>query len=126
MHLEAWRVPGIINALPLLLHVALLLFFAGLVVLLWAVDLGITLATWTIVVFAYIFYFTSIVIPLFYPECPYQHHITDLLRLWLSPDPSTPSSPPAFAYSQHNNTEKSQMPYDARCVCHDPCIELAG
>ncbi|KAJ7141457.1 hypothetical protein C8R44DRAFT_247302 [Mycena epipterygia] len=113
MHLEAWRVPGIINALPLLLHVALLLFFAGLVVLLWSVDLAITLATWIIVAFAYIFYFASIAVPLFYPECPYQHPITDQLRMWISPD-STPG--PVFAYSRRRkpSEEPTKSIYDAR------------
>lgn len=64
MHLEAWHVPTIVNALPLLLHVALLLFFAGLIVLLWSTDLGITLATLCIVAFAYLFYAASIMLPL--------------------------------------------------------------
>ncbi|KAF7376392.1 hypothetical protein MSAN_00054700 [Mycena sanguinolenta] len=105
MHLEAWRVPAIINALPLLLHVALLLFFAGLVVLLWSVDLAISLATWIIVLFAYAFYFASIAVPLFYPDCPYQHPVTDRLRIWLSPDRT---SPPPLLEEPINTT------YDAR------------
>lgn len=65
MQLEAWHVPTIINALPMLLHVALLLFFAGLIVLLWSSDLGITLSTLCIVAFAYCFYVASIVLPMF-------------------------------------------------------------
>ncbi|KAJ7747251.1 hypothetical protein B0H16DRAFT_1555262 [Mycena metata] len=115
MQLEAWHVPGIINALPLLLHAALLLFFAGLVLLLWSVDLAITLATWIIVALAYIFYFASIALPLFYPECPYKHPITDQLRIWLSPDPATPS-PPIFAYSSRKTTPEQppKIIYDAR------------
>ncbi|KAJ7497568.1 hypothetical protein FB451DRAFT_1076388 [Mycena latifolia] len=116
MHLEAWHVPGIINALPLLLHVALLLFFAGLVVLLWSVDLAITLATWVIVTFAYISYFASIILPLFYSECPYQHPITDQLRMWIFPDHSAPSPPPIFAYSRRRSPleEPAKIIYDAR------------
>ncbi|KAF8210589.1 hypothetical protein K438DRAFT_1809972 [Mycena galopus ATCC 62051] len=111
MHLEAWRVPEIINALPLLLHVALLLFFAGLVVLLWSVDLAISLATWIIVLFAYAFYFASIAVPLFYPDCPYQHPVTDRLRIWLSSDGASP--PPIFVYSSRGE-EPSKIIYDAR------------
>ena len=64
MHLQAWHVPTIINTLPLLLHAALLLFFAGLVLLLWQIDLGITLSTLCIVAFVYFFYATSLVLPL--------------------------------------------------------------
>jgi hypothetical protein len=117
MHLEAWRVPEIINALPLLLHVALLLFFAGLVVLLWSIDLAISLATWIIVAFAYTFYFASIAVPLFYPECPYQHPITDRLRIWMSPDRPAPP-PPIFAYSSRREPSKepAKTIYDARSV----------
>ena len=64
MHLQAWHVPTIINTLPLLLHVALLFFFAGLVLLLWQIDLGITLSTLCIVAVVYFFYATSLVLPL--------------------------------------------------------------
>jgi hypothetical protein len=85
MRLETWRVLGVINALPLLLHVALLLFFAGLIVLLWNVDLALTIATWIIVASAYGFYLASIWLPLLYPDCPYQHPLSDHLRKWLSP-----------------------------------------
>ncbi|KAF9007735.1 hypothetical protein BDZ89DRAFT_1144422 [Hymenopellis radicata] len=46
MQLDAWHIPAIINTLPILVHVALLLFFAGLIVLLWPADLAITIATW--------------------------------------------------------------------------------
>ncbi|KAJ7217770.1 hypothetical protein GGX14DRAFT_438234 [Mycena pura] len=116
MYLEAWRVPEIIYALPLLLHVALLLFFAGLVVLLWSVDLAITLATWAIVTFAYMFYFASIAVPLFYPECPYQHPLTDHLRMWIFSDSTVPRSPPIHSYSRRGRfaEEPVKAIYDAR------------
>ncbi|KAJ6500160.1 hypothetical protein C8R47DRAFT_284448 [Mycena vitilis] len=115
MHLEAWRVPEIINALPLLLHVALLLFFAGLVLLLWSVDLAISLATWVIVAFAYIFYFASIAVPMFYPECPYQHPVTDRLRIWLSPDRTIPTTPIFAYYARRKPSEEpAKTIYDAR------------
>ncbi|KAG6914475.1 hypothetical protein DXG01_017052 [Tephrocybe rancida] len=71
--LVSWHVLALINALPLLLHAALLLFFAGIVILLWSVNRATTLATLLIVAFAYIFYFGSIFLPIIYPGCPYQH-----------------------------------------------------
>ncbi|KAL0059409.1 hypothetical protein AAF712_013850 [Marasmius tenuissimus] len=80
IQLEVWRVPPIINALPLMLHIALLLFFAGLIVLLWSEDLGITIATWVVVTVSYLFYFISICLPLLYPDCPYHHPISDHIR----------------------------------------------
>ncbi|KAF7315424.1 hypothetical protein MIND_00057200 [Mycena indigotica] len=111
MHLQAWHVPEIINALPLLLHVALLLFFAGLLVLLWSADLAITLSTWVIVALAYIFYIASIAIPLFYPNCPYKHAVTDHLRVWLFQD--SRASPVLSMRSFKNRSEKGAL-YDAR------------
>ncbi|KAJ6587180.1 hypothetical protein DFH09DRAFT_1142834 [Mycena vulgaris] len=116
MYLEAWHVPGIITALPLLLHLALLLFFAGLILLLWTADIAVTLATWVIVTFAHILYCASIALPLFYPECPYYHPVTEHLRIWLFPDHSTPSPPPIFAYSRRRKPveEPSKVIYDAR------------
>jgi hypothetical protein len=83
MQLEAWHVLGFINALPILLHVALLLFFAGLIVLLWSVDLPTTIATWVIVAFAYVIYCASIWLPLVYQDCPYQHPLSSPLRKWV-------------------------------------------
>lgn len=100
MHLEAWHVPAVIDALPFLLHVALLLFFAGLILLLWSASLGITLATWIIVSFAYIFYFTSIWLPLMYPDCPYQHPISDYIRSWLTLKASTPPSTTSTTFTR--------------------------
>ena len=84
MQLDSWHVLATINALPLLLHAALLLFFAGILVLLWSLDLAITIATWIIVASAYTFYFASIWLPILYPDCPYQHPISDPLRRWIS------------------------------------------
>lgn len=85
MHLKAWRVSAIIDTLPLLLHLALLLFFAGLIVLLWTVNIIITLATCVIVIFAYVFYFASILVSCLYPDCPYHHPLSDQFRKWLIP-----------------------------------------
>lgn len=85
--LQRWRVLPLINALPLLLHAALLLFFAGLIVLLWSVDLPLTIVTGIIAALAYIFYCASIFLPVLYPDCPYQHPISDHLRKWLSAKP---------------------------------------
>jgi Family of unknown function (DUF6535) len=83
IQLQMWHVLPLINALPLLLHVALLLFFAGLIVLLWSVDLPIVIATWIIVGLAYTFYCASIWLPMIYPDCPYQHPMSNYLRKWL-------------------------------------------
>ncbi|KAJ3508337.1 hypothetical protein NLJ89_g5812 [Agrocybe chaxingu] len=84
MQLKKWHVFAVINALPLLLHAALLLFFAGLLVLLWSGDIAITAATFVIVAVAYIFYVGSMWMSFVDPDCPYQHPITEHLRSWMA------------------------------------------
>ncbi len=72
MSLEKWCVPQIIGLLPVLMHLTLGLFFAGLVVFLWgfSVPLGIALACVTGIVF--VAYVISVLLPVVYPECPYK------------------------------------------------------
>lgn len=82
MQLQSWHVFAIINALPLLLHAALLLFFAGLIVFLWSRDIVTTAAIFAIVGLAYTFYIGSMWLSLINPDCPYQHPISEQLRLW--------------------------------------------
>ncbi|KAF7306025.1 hypothetical protein HMN09_00757100 [Mycena chlorophos] len=115
LNLQAWHVPEIVNALPVLLHVALLLFFGGLLVLLWSTNLAITLLTWVIVALAYAFYIASIALPLVYPDCPYKHTVTETLRAWIFPDELAPK--PISIRSYPRDTEKRNE-YDARaCTC---------
>ncbi|KAF9526501.1 hypothetical protein CPB83DRAFT_794580 [Crepidotus variabilis] len=85
----SWHVFTIINALPLLLHIALLLFFAGLIVLLWSGNIAIMAVTFAIVAFAYSFYVGSIWVSLLYPDCPYQHPLTASLRQWILERPQS-------------------------------------
>ena len=82
LQFRSWHVFAVINALPLLLHAALLLFFAGLIVLLWSGDIAITAATFIIVALAYIFYIGSMWMSLIYPDCPFQHPVSEQLRSW--------------------------------------------
>lgn len=77
---QTWHVAAVISALPLLLHVSLLLFFAGLIVLLWSGNLAITVVTFVIVALAYGLYFGSVWLSMVYPDCPYRHPIADQLR----------------------------------------------
>ena len=91
--LKDWHVFVVINGLPLLLHMALLLFFAGIIVLLWSGDIAIMAATFTIVALAYVFYVGSMWMSLVYPECPYQHPISEQLRLWMARSFNPPQRP---------------------------------
>ncbi|KAF9471722.1 hypothetical protein BDN70DRAFT_845191 [Pholiota conissans] len=91
--LRRWHVYAVINALPLLLHAALLLFFAGLIVLLWSGDIAIVVATFSIVALAYTFYLGSMWMSLIYPDCPYQHPISEQMRFWIYPKALSKSRP---------------------------------
>ncbi|KAF9473403.1 hypothetical protein BDN70DRAFT_817287 [Pholiota conissans] len=90
--LKRWHVHGVINALPLLLHAALLLFFAGIIVLLWSGDIAIMTATFCIVALAYTFYLGSMWMSLIYPDCPYQHPISEHMRLLIYSKASSKSN----------------------------------
>ncbi|KAL0959271.1 hypothetical protein HGRIS_014542 [Hohenbuehelia grisea] len=83
--LMKWHVPVIISLLPVLLHAALGLFLAGLVIFL--IPLNLTLA-WTvasITCLVYAIYTISNLLPLVDPQCPYRTPFSDILhKFWLS------------------------------------------
>ncbi|OCH87586.1 hypothetical protein OBBRIDRAFT_147821 [Obba rivulosa] len=78
--LNAWRLPAIITSLPVLLHIAVLLFFAGLLEFVWDLNsvpvAAVSTALVGIVVLAY--GLTSSLSMLF-PSCPYKSSLTSLI-----------------------------------------------
>ncbi|KAF9473397.1 hypothetical protein BDN70DRAFT_925186 [Pholiota conissans] len=82
MLIKAWHILIIIDALPLLLHISLLLFFAGLVILVWASNHAIAVITCIVLMFVYVSYFGSMFLSFAYPDCPYRHPLSDKLRDW--------------------------------------------
>ncbi|KZV90737.1 hypothetical protein EXIGLDRAFT_837619 [Exidia glandulosa HHB12029] len=88
--IDDWGVAGIISLLPLLLHAALFLFFAGMVVLLWSLSRDV--AAWLSVLACLLFllYVTSILIPVWNAACPFAtplakhlHRSWCILYIWL-------------------------------------------
>lgn len=74
--LELWKVSLIIDLLPILLHLALGVFLAGVIIFLFPLDPRIA---WVIVVIAgitYALYFISVILPIRYPDCPYTSSLT--------------------------------------------------
>ncbi|KAF9261602.1 hypothetical protein L218DRAFT_905382, partial [Marasmius fiardii PR-910] len=64
--LERWGVLALLSSLPLILQLALLFFFVGLLDLLWSLDFIVaSLASFVIAVFAFILFLTTIV-PCYY------------------------------------------------------------
>ncbi|KAF8915536.1 hypothetical protein CPB85DRAFT_1164083, partial [Mucidula mucida] len=70
--LKHWRVPVIVGLLPVLMHLALRIFFSGLVIYLRSLNYAMSYVVTTIAVMAFIVYFGTNLIPWFRPECPYK------------------------------------------------------
>ncbi|KAF8885843.1 hypothetical protein CPB85DRAFT_1442034 [Mucidula mucida] len=69
---QKWHVPLIIGLLPVLMHLALGIFFVGLVMYLYGLS-GIIAATLGCIAgLAFLAYFSSNLLPLFFPDCPYK------------------------------------------------------
>ncbi|KAF5328831.1 hypothetical protein D9619_011681 [Psilocybe cf. subviscida] len=79
---EAWHVMTVVNTLPIFLHVAILLFFIGLVIMLWGGSLSVTVIVLIAVASVVGCYIGSIWLSLLYPDCPFQHPISEQLRFW--------------------------------------------
>lgn len=87
--LDTWRVSTIMMLLPLLLQVSLFLFFVGLSVLLWTVNIPVAAFVTFPVLLWLFFWLTSIVLPSIYGDCPYksaESAIIFTLIQWLKPN----------------------------------------
>lgn len=78
--LEIWKVALIIELLPVLIHIALALFLAGLVIFLIPLKLEVAWAIGVITGITYACYILSVLIPIWDPQCPYTIPLTIYLR----------------------------------------------
>lgn len=78
--LDRWMLPGLISVLPILMQAALLLFFVGLIIWLWMLDLIIALAFTILFAIILVYYFGTTGLATMYPNCPYQTPIATYLR----------------------------------------------
>jgi hypothetical protein len=76
--LHVWGVPTIINLLPVLLHLSLLIFFAGLAIFLHPLNIALSSVITVIGVVSYFVYFATPWIPLWKPQCPYKSPLTQV------------------------------------------------
>ncbi|SJL12503.1 uncharacterized protein ARMOST_15930 [Armillaria ostoyae] len=74
--LQAWQVPMIIGILPVLLHVSLALFFAGLAVFLFSLGMKVAWLVSIIGVATYMAYIIALILPVVYPYCPFKVPLT--------------------------------------------------
>lgn len=87
MSLQRWQVPVIIGLLPVLMHIALGVFFAGLIVYLYSLNTAMSGVVTGIASTAFIVYFLTNLLPLYKPDCPYKtpltiHSYAFLISVW--------------------------------------------
>ncbi|KAF9027428.1 hypothetical protein BDZ89DRAFT_1160808 [Hymenopellis radicata] len=80
MGLEKWRVLIIIGMLPIIMHISLMLFFAGLTLFFIPLRVSLAWAVGSITVLVCVLYLVSNVIPIIFPQCPYQTPLTDFIH----------------------------------------------
>ncbi|KZV89478.1 hypothetical protein EXIGLDRAFT_146750 [Exidia glandulosa HHB12029] len=85
--LAAWPVAEVVSFLPVMLHLSLFLFFAGMALLLWTLDKSIGVWVVALGVCLSVFYLGCTLVPLWIPESPTAtpliHHIRRVV-LWLA------------------------------------------
>lgn len=91
--LGAWRVPDIVAVLPLLLQIALVLFFGGLLDLLWTLHPVVAGITTALVALSLSLVSATVIAPFFSPTCPYRSpfalHLARVLKPSTSPHSRT-------------------------------------
>ncbi|CAE6401703.1 unnamed protein product [Rhizoctonia solani] len=75
-----WKMEVIISMLPLLMHVALLLFAIGLSIYLWNIHFGVALPVVITTVLTALYYIITAFLPLFFKYCPYTTAVVKLFR----------------------------------------------
>lgn len=80
--LKRWRVDILMSLLPLLLQMSLVLFFAGLIVLLWTVETTVAAIVTVLTGIWTLFWLATIIIPSICCDCPYKS--TEALALFSS------------------------------------------
>ncbi|KAG8830237.1 hypothetical protein FRC17_005155 [Serendipita sp. 399] len=69
---QDWRIDTIIGALPVALHLSVLLFFVGLIVWMWDVHHSVFAVVFVCGAVAALFYVLTTILVIFYPSCPYR------------------------------------------------------
>ncbi|KAL1733481.1 hypothetical protein EV714DRAFT_269790 [Schizophyllum commune] len=120
---ERWNVPLIVGLLPMLLHIALLLFFVGLALYVFTFDSAIACVVVALAVAVYALYVVANILPMLDSQCPYKTPLSQFgyigMRYLLDkvlgraalgdlPDPST-SSPRARPWVEFLLTPLTRM-----------------
>ncbi|QRV94436.1 hypothetical protein RhiJN_22454 [Ceratobasidium sp. AG-Ba] len=79
--IERWKMQELVNALPGLMHAALLLFAAGLCIYLRDIHSGVAIVVTVVTVVVGCIYALTTVLPLFDRFCPYSTPVTPIISL---------------------------------------------
>lgn len=77
---EKWMFTTVLTSLPILLHISLLLFLAGLVVFLWDIHKKVAIVSAALVSVTVLIYCTIHLLSLSSPTCPYRTSATTVMR----------------------------------------------
>lgn len=77
--LQRWHVPVLIAVVPVLLHLSLMLFLAGLVVFLWDIDTGTMILAFVLSATTYGLYGFTTLSPVFWNSSPFRTPLTPVL-----------------------------------------------
>ncbi|KAK7020114.1 hypothetical protein VNI00_017874 [Paramarasmius palmivorus] len=80
MGIQRWKVSFIVGILPILLHLALFIFLAGLVVFLSPLNFAISWVLFAVSLLWFWFYIAANILPLIYPDCPYRSDLTSFIQ----------------------------------------------
>ncbi len=84
--LVAWKVPAIVAALPVLIHMTITLFLIGLVILLWSqINSPAAYTVLVITILMILVYSITTLLPLFYEACPYKNTVLLLFLRMIAP-----------------------------------------
>ncbi|SJL00909.1 uncharacterized protein ARMOST_04223 [Armillaria ostoyae] len=75
---QKWRVEVIVGVLPVLMHLALALFFIGLSLFLHPLRAALSWVVWTGTVLLIVAYAIVTILPMCFPQCPYRTPLCDL------------------------------------------------
>lgn len=78
--LRRWKVPTVINVLPLMMHASVGLFLAGLVIVLWIINPTTARVVLALGIVILVAYSATALMPLFDPSCPYKSTALVLLQ----------------------------------------------
>ncbi len=78
---QKWHVQVIIGLLPVLMHLALAIFLAGLVVFLHPLRKSLSWITCAGTILVYTAYAVATILPIVFPQCPYRTPLCDLVYI---------------------------------------------